>query len=180
MKVFETSLEGCYLIEPQLFHDERGFFMEAFNQKKLNKLIGNNINFVQDNLSFSKKNVLRGLHYQTGSSSQAKLVTVLSGKVLDVIVDLRNNSKTFGKHFKIELSSDNNKQLFIPRGFAHGFLVLSDIAVFSYKCDNFYNKDSESGIIFNDSDLAIDWGIAINNAILSEKDLCLPNFNNVF
>lgn len=180
MNLLETNFEGCFVIEPLVFEDQRGFFLETFNQETFEKSIDQKIDFVQDNMSYSKKGVLRGLHYQKGNSSQAKLVSVLKGKVLDVVVDLRRNSKTRGAHFKIILSSENKKQLFIPRGFAHGFLVLSDSAVFNYKCDNFYDKDSESGIIFNDSVLAIDWGIDHNKVILSKKDLQLPNYNTVF
>ena len=180
MNIKETGFEGCYIIKPKVFDDDRGFFLETFNQEKFEKSICQKINFVQDNMSYSSKGVLRGLHYQKDNSSQAKLVHVLHGEVIDVIVDLRQTSKNFGKHFKIVLSAMNKKQLFIPRGFAHGFLVLSENALFSYKCDNFYNKEKETGIIFNDPTLKIDWGIAINNAVLSEKDLCLPNFNNLF
>ena len=140
MKVTETKLQGCYILEPKVFKDKRGFFFESFNEATFNTLIGQNIKFVQDNESFSSKGVLRGLHYQTGEYTQAKLVRVVKGSVLDVAVDLRKESITFGQYFSIELTEENKKQLFIPRGFAHGFVVLSDTAIFSYKCDNFYNK----------------------------------------
>ena len=180
MNLKETGFEGCYLIEPLVFNDERGFFLETFNQEKFQKLTGRQIDFVQDNMSYSFKGVLRGLHYQKGNSSQAKLVHVLHGEVLDVIVDLRQNSKTFGQHLKILLSQENKKQLFIPRGFAHGFLVLSENALFSYKCDNFYNREEEAGIIYNDPTLNIDWGRDLKDLKLSEKDLLLPQFNSVF
>lgn len=180
MDLKETGFEGCYIIEPKVFNDERGFFLETFNQDIFEKYTDQQINFVQDNMSSSNKGVLRGLHYQKGSSSQAKLVHVLHGEVLDVIVDLRQNSKTFGQHLKILLSQENKKQLFIPRGFAHGFLVLSEKALFSYKCDNFYNKEEEAGIIFNDPTLNIDWGRNLKDLKLSEKDLLLPQFNSVF
>lgn len=180
MNLKETGFEGCYIIEPQVFNDDRGFFLETFNQEKFKKLIGQQIDFVQDNMSYSFKGVLRGLHYQKGNSSQAKLVHVLYGEVLDVLVDLRQNSKTFGQHLKILLSQENKKQLFIPKGFAHGFLVLSENALFSYKCDNFYNREEEAGIIYNDPTLNIDWGRDLKDLKLSEKDLLLPQFNSAF
>lgn len=180
MNLKETGFEGCFIIEPKIFDDDRGFFLETFNQEKFEKLIYQKINFVQDNMSYSFKGVLRGLHYQKGTSSQAKLVQVLQGEVLDVIVDLRPTAKTFGKHFKIILSALNKKQLFIPRGFAHGFLVLSEHAIFSYKCDNFYNKEDEAGIIFSDPTLNIDWGAHLDDLKLSEKDMQLPAFKDAF
>ncbi len=176
MKAEETKLKGCYIIEPTIFEDERGYFFENFNQRKFYELTGEKINFVQNNQSFSKKGVLRGLHYQRGEFAQAKLVQVLRGRVLDIIVDIRKESETFGEHFAIELSSENKKQLFIPRGFAHGFIVLSNKAEFFYKCDNFYNKESERGIKFNDSDLNIDWKLDESEYIISDKDLNLPTF----
>jgi len=138
----ETKLKGCFIIEPKVILDERGYFMESFNEETFQKGIGQTVHFVQDNQSFSTKGVLRGLHYQTGEHAQAKLVRVLQGEVLDVAVDIRPNSKTFGQYEAIVLSSENQKQFFVPRGFAHGFLVLSETAVFFYKCDNFYNKES--------------------------------------
>lgn len=178
MTVKETKLKGCYILEPKVFQDNRGYFFESFNQNIFNKLIGENINFIQDNESFSLKGVLRGLHYQTGEYAQAKLVRVIKGAVLDVAVDNRKNSSTYGEHVSIELSEENKKQLFIPRGFAHGFMVLSDTAIFSYKCDNFYNKESEGGIIYNDESLNIDWQLNETEFIVSEKDLELPNIEN--
>jgi len=178
MNIEETKLKGCFIIEPKVFEDKRGYFFESFNQNKFNELLGYQINFVQDNESFSSKGVLRGLHYQTGEHEQAKLVRVISGKVLDVVVDLRKDSATFGQHVSIELSSKNKKQLFVPRGFAHGFVVLSETVVFTYKCDNFYNKESEAGIIYNDLNLGIDWLLNSNEIIISEKDTQLPSFEN--
>ncbi|QFZ54439.1 dTDP-4-dehydrorhamnose 3,5-epimerase [Oceanihabitans sp. IOP_32] len=178
MIVKETKLQDCYILEPTVYADERGYFFESYNQKVFNKLLGANVNFVQDNESFSSKGVLRGLHYQTGAHAQAKLVRVLNGRVLDVAVDLRKESQTFGQHVAVELSEQNKKQLFVPRGFAHGFVVLSDTALFSYKCDNFYNKEAEAGIIFNDKYLDIDWQLNEEDFIVSEKDLVLPKFEN--
>lgn len=174
MNVKETKLKGCFIIEPRIFNDSRGYFLESFNQKAFDQIIGKETIFVQDNESYSTKGVLRGLHYQTGEFSQAKLVRVIKGKVLDVAVDIRYGSATFGQHVCVELSEENKRQLFIPRGFAHGFIVLSDVAIFSYKCDNYYNKESEGGIIYNDSTLAIDWQLEENEFIVSEKDKTLP------
>jgi len=176
MIVEETKLKGCFILEPTVFKDSRGYFFESFNQQKFNESIGLNINFIQDNESFSVNGTLRGLHYQKGEFAQAKLVRVIKGNVLDVAVDIRKNSPTFGEHISLELSEDNKQQLFIPRGFAHGFVVLSDTAIFSYKCDNFYNKESEGGIIYNDKDLNIDWKLDESELIFSEKDLELPWF----
>lgn len=177
MKVTETKLKGCFLIEPQVFKDERGYFFESFNAHKFNEAIRGEINFVQDNQSFSNYGVVRAIHYQLGEHAQAKLVRVLSGSVLDVAIDLRKESKTFGQHFSIELSANNKKQLFIPRGFGHGFSVLSETAEFFYKCDNFYNKDAEAGIIYNDSSLNIDWKIEAHQIKVSSKDLILTQLN---
>jgi dTDP-4-dehydrorhamnose 3,5-epimerase len=174
MNFIATKLEGCYIIEPKIINDDRGYFMESFNENTFQKGIGQTIHFVQDNQSFSSKGVLRGLHYQVGEHSQAKLVRVLSGKVLDVAVDIRPNSKTFGEHVSVLLTADNQTQFFVPRGFAHGFLVLSDTATFFYKCDNFYNKESEGGIIYNDKTLNIDWGFSESQLIISEKDKVQP------
>lgn len=178
MNFIETKLKGCFIIEPKVFHDERGYFMESFNQNTFNQGIGQEVTFVQDNQSFSSRGVLRGLHYQTGEHAQAKLVRVLQGEVLDVAVDLRPNSKTFGQSYSILLSAENKKQFFVPRGFAHGFIVLSETATFFYKCDNFYNKESEGGLIYNDPSLAIDWGMPEEDLIISEKDQVLPRIEN--
>jgi dTDP-4-dehydrorhamnose 3,5-epimerase len=178
MNVTETHLQGCFIIEPRVFEDQRGYFFETFNQDKFNELIGAQVNFVQDNESASTKGVLRGLHYQTGEHAQAKLVRVIEGVVLDIVVDLRKDSKTYGKQFSIELSASNKMQLFVPKGFAHGFIVLSDTATFSYKCDNYYNKASEGGIIYNDKFLNIDWQLPESQFVISEKDLELPTFEN--
>lgn len=176
MKVTETFLKGCFIIEPQVFEDDRGFFFESFNEKEFQQVIGEKVRFVQDNQSFSSKGVIRAIHYQKGNFAQAKLVRVLKGTVLDVAVDLRPESSTFGQHYSIELSADNKKQLFIPRGFGHGFSVLSDTAEFFYKCDNYYNKASEGGIIYNDEFLNIDWKLSIEEVKVSSKDIELPSF----
>ncbi|WP_130734816.1 dTDP-4-dehydrorhamnose 3,5-epimerase [Flavobacterium sp. J27] len=174
MNFITTKLSDCYIIEPKIIHDERGYFMESFNEKTFQEGIHQNVHFVQDNQSYSTKGVLRGLHYQSGSSAQAKLVRVLEGEVLDVAVDIRPNSPTFGEHVSVLLSSENKRQFFIPRGFAHGFIVLSNTATFFYKCDNFYNKESEGGIIYNDPELKIDWKFSFEELIVSEKDKNLP------
>jgi dTDP-4-dehydrorhamnose 3,5-epimerase len=179
MTVTETKLKGCFILEPKVFYDQRGYFLESYNQQTFNKAIGQDISFVQDNESLSSKGVLRGLHYQKGAFAQAKLVRVIKGSVLDIAVDIRKESVTFGQYFSIELSEQNKKQLFVPRGFAHGFIVLSDMALFSYKCDNFYNKESEGGIIYNDSSLKIDWKLNEDEFVISEKDLILPKFNEL-
>jgi dTDP-4-dehydrorhamnose 3,5-epimerase len=174
MTVKETKLQGCFIVENRVFEDKRGYFYESFNQNQFNNKIGSNINFVQDNESYSTKGVLRGLHYQIGIYAQAKLVRVIRGKVLDIAIDIRKNSSTFGEYVSIELTEENKKQLFIPRGFAHGFVVLSDAAIFSYKCDNYYNKESEGGIIYNDPTLNINWQLPEESLIVSEKDVVLP------
>ncbi len=176
MKIIPTFIKDLLIIEPDVFADKRGYFFESFNKKRFEELTGKNIEFVQDNESKSKYGTLRGLHYQTGAFAQAKLVRVVTGKVLDIAVDIRENSKTYGQYFSLELSEDNKKQLFIPRGFAHGFVVLSEEAIFSYKCDNYYNKESEGGIIFNDHILNIDWKIGSGDIILSDKDKLHPVF----
>lgn len=178
MKVTETELKGCFVIEPAVFKDDRGYFFESFNAKRFNEIIGKKVAFVQDNQSYSSYGVIRAIHYQLGDFAQAKLVRVLSGRVKDVAVDLRKGSPTFGQHFSIELSAENKKQLFIPRGFGHGFSVLSESAEFFYKCDNFYNKASERGIIYNDLSLNIDWQIPLNEIKVSEKDLDLSVLEN--
>lgn len=180
MKVKEAYLKGCYIITPNIFEDERGCFYESFNTRIFKELTGVQVSFVQDNVSKSFKGVLRGLHFQTGNNAQAKLVQVLKGKVMDVCVDLREGSQTFGKYFSIILDEVNRTQLFIPRGFAHGFFVLEDNTVFTYKCDNFYNKDSEAGILYNDEYLNIDWRIGNQKTIISKKDQDLPKFKDFF
>ncbi|MES2454295.1 MAG: dTDP-4-dehydrorhamnose 3,5-epimerase [Bacteroidota bacterium] len=174
MKVNETKLKGCFVIEPSVFKDARGYFFESFNQAKFEELTGQDGHFVQDNQSASTYGVVRGLHFQTGVHAQAKLVRVLEGKVLDVAVDIREGSETYGQWISVELSAENNLQLYIPRGFAHGFSVLTETAVFAYKCDNGYNKQSEGGLRYNDPDLNIDWGIPEDQMNLSEKDSILP------
>ena len=179
MKAIETKLKGCFIIEPLVFGDERGYFFESFNQDKFESLINQEVCFVQDNQSFSTRGVLRGLHYQKGIHAQAKLVRVLKGSVLDVAVDLRTDSKTFGQFISVELTSENKKQLFVPKGFAHGFVVLSETATFFYKCDNYYNKASEGGIIYNDNQLNIDWIIPEEELLVSEKDRVLPNLEQL-
>ena len=179
MRVEKTILEGCYLIHDTFHGDHRGYFFESFNRKTFFDQTGLDINFVQDNQSGSQKGVLRGLHFQHGEYSQAKLVRVLQGKVLDVAVDLRPGSVTFGKYVSVELSGDSHTQFFVPRGFAHGFVVLSEQAVFFYKCDNYYNKASEGGIIYNDPELAINWQLKPEELLLSEKDTVLPTLKEV-
>lgn len=176
----ETPLKDCYLITPKIFEDARGYFYESFNKRVFEAHTGISVNFVQDNQSKSSKGVLRGLHFQTGNHAQAKLVSVVKGSVLDVCVDLRQDSETFGMHFSTLLSGTNKKQLFVPRGFAHGFLVLENDTIFAYKCDNFYNKEAELGMLYNDQNLNIDWGMATNKLIISEKDKKLPTFKELF
>lgn len=178
MKIFETEIRDVYIVEPQIFEDSRGYFFESYNQAKFAEA-GLNYNFIQDNQSKSVYGTIRGLHFQKGEFSQAKLVRVLQGAVLDVAVDLRVGSPTFGKHVAVELTAENNRQLMIPRHFAHGFSVLSETAVFAYKCDNVYSKASEGGINFNDKSLGIDWRIPEEKAILSEKDKILPLLKDV-
>ncbi len=170
MQIIETPLKDCWLIKNSLFHDERGYFLESFNHQKFSSATGWQGHFVQDNQSASTYGVVRGLHFQRGEHAQAKLVRVVYGKVLDVAVDLRPDSPSFGKSYCVELSDNNEHQLFVPRGFAHGFSVLSDRAVFFYKCDNYYNKPSEGGIHPFDAQLAIDWQIPPGEAVLSAKD----------
>jgi len=179
MKVTETKLKGCFIIEPTIFGDERGYFFESFNKEKFKKLTGKEIEFVQDNEAFSNRGVLRGLHFQKGEFAQAKLVRVVKGSVLDVVVDLRPGSKTYGETVSCILSRDNKKQLFAPRGFAHGYAVLEDNTVFVYKCDNYYQPASESGIIYNDATLNIDWMLSEDEIILSDKDKILQTLNEL-
>ena len=178
MQAITTGLSGCIILEPKVIRDERGYFMESFNEKTLEQVSGHSVHFVQDNQSHSMQGVLRGLHYQCGEHAQAKLVRVIHGEVLDVAVDIRPESATYGQHVAVHLSAENQRQLFIPRGFAHGFLVLSATATFFYKCDNFYNKESEGGILFNDLDIGIDWQFPLDKVLVSEKDKNLPTFKN--
>lgn len=175
MSFITTDLPGLVIFEPKIFEDSRGYFFESYNEK-LFSANGISTRFVQDNQSSSCYGVVRGLHYQLEPYAQVKLVRVLHGKILDVVVDIRSGSPTYGKSFGVELSEQNKKQLFIPAGFAHGFSVLSEKAEISYKCNNFYNKESEGGIIYNDSELNIDWKIPADKVIVSDKDKSLPSF----
>lgn len=176
MKVSKTNIEGLLLIEPDLFSDDRGYFFESYRKEKYAE-IGLDINFVQDNISQSKKGTLRGLHYQVGDKAQGKLCQVISGKILDVAVDIRFGSPTFGKHYTHVLNTEKKMQIWIPSGLAHGFSVLSDEAIFSYKCTNYYSKDHERSILYNDPDLNIDW--QVENPVVSEKDLKAKKFNEI-
>ena len=178
MKITRTALDGVVIIEPQVFEDARGYFFESWNKAKMEEA-GLNYDFIQDNQSKSCYGTIRGIHFQKGEFSQAKLVRVLQGTVLDVAVDLRKDSKTFGQHVAVELSAENNRQLMIPRGFGHGFSVLTPTAVFAYKCDNVYNKASEAGIRFDDPALGIDWKVKPEEAVLSDKDKILPFLKDV-
>lgn len=175
MKLVETGISGLFVIEPKVFGDHRGYFLETFNQNTF-KQLGLDYHFVQDNESFSKYGTLRGLHFQKGAQAQAKFVRVIQGKVLDVVVDLRKESDTFGKSFSVELSDENKRMFMIPRGFAHGFVVLSETALFSYKCDNFYSPENEGGLLYSDPSLNIDWKVPAEKIILSDKDLKNPTF----
>ena len=177
MKIISTKINDLFILEPEIFSDHRGYFLESYKHKWFN-LNFPHINFVQENESFSKYGVLRGLHLQLPPYDQTKLVRVTMGEVLDVAVDLRPNSKTYGDYVKIKLSDENRLQFLIPRGFAHGFIVLSDFARFNYKVDNYYSKSSETGLIWDDSDLSIDWEVPKNEIIISKKDLELPNLKN--
>jgi dTDP-4-dehydrorhamnose 3,5-epimerase len=173
MKIIPTSIPDVLIIEPQVFEDSRGYFIETYNQAKF-EANGLKYNFLQDNQSFSQYGTIRGLHFQTGEYAQAKLVRTMQGIVLDVAVDLRANSPTKGQHVAVELSDTNFRQLLIPRGFAHGFAVLSETAIFAYKCDNIYHKDSEAGILYSDTELQINWQISTDNQIVSDKDKTWP------
>ena len=175
MKFSRAEIPDIIIIEPDVFTDERGYFFESFKQDELNDYLGYIINFCQDNESESSYGVLRGLHYQLNPYAQSKLVRVIKGKVLDVSVDIRIGSPTFGKHLDVELSEENKKQLFIPKGFAHGFVVLSETAIFCYKVDNYYDKESERGIAYNDPNLEIDWKIKNEDLKISDKDIRLPS-----
>ena len=178
MILFKTTFDSLVVLKPNIFKDNRGYFMESYNQKKISNLLGN-VNFVQENESESTRGVLRGLHFQKPPYAQAKLVRCLKGSVLDVVLDLRKDSKTYGIFETFLLTEENKKQLFIPKGFAHGFVVLSEIAIFSYKVDNYYNSDFESGVLWNDLNLNIDWKINKKEIIVSKKDKNLPTFNEI-
>ena len=179
MEIQETGLKDCIITKPRIFEDPRGYFFESFNRNTFEEKTGLSGNFVQDNQSFSSYGVIRGLHAQSGEFAQAKLVRVLKGEVLDVAVDVRPGSPTFGKHISVRLSAENNLQLYVPRGFLHGFSVLSETAEFFYKCDNFYQKSAEVGIMYNDADLNIDWMVPADKASVSEKDLILQPFSSL-
>lgn len=177
MEVIKTGIEGVYIIEPRLFKDARGYFFESFSQREFEEKVGL-IQFVQDNESMSSYGVMRGLHFQRPPYTQSKLVRCVRGAVLDVAVDLRKGSTTYGQHVAVELTEDNHRQFFIPKGFAHGFAVLSETAVFQYKCDEFYHPEADGGISILDASLGIDWRIPTDKAILSEKDTKHPMLNN--
>ncbi len=182
MEVIKTDIDGLVILEPKVFKDSRGYFFESFSQREFEEKV-RKVNFVQDNESMSTYGVMRGLHFQRPPYSQSKLVRCVKGKVLDVAVDIRRGSPTYGQHVAVELSEDNHRQFFIPRGFAHGFVVLSETAKFQYKCDDFYTPEADGGISIKDESLGIDWGISIEDAILSEKDLkhlCLKEFDSPF
>lgn len=180
MKIIETNLKGCFVIEPTIFKDKRGSFLLEFNKKEFQEKTGFAGDFVLGNQSTSQYGVVRGLHMQTGKFAQAKLVRVVKGRILDIAVDVRKDSVTFGQVFSIELSGENNKQLYIPKGFLHGFSVLENDTIVSYKCDNYYKPESETGVIYNDKDLNIDWKIPKEDIILSKKDEVLINFQTLF
>ncbi len=179
MQLTHTNLKDSFILEPEVFGDHRGYFYEFFNQKTFRELTGLDIGFVQDNLAKSQKGVLRGFHFQKGKYAQAKLVSVFQGAVLDVIIDLRKNSETFGKHFSIVLSAKNKKQLFVPRGFAHAYLCLEDDSLFYYKIDNHYSQENESGIVYDDPTINFNWNFS-DEIFLSEKDKKLPYFKDIF
>jgi len=175
MECIHTEIKDCFIIKPTVFSDNRGYFFESFNEQKFNQITGLEIHFVQDNQAKSDRGILRGLHFQKGAHAQAKLVRVLQGKVIDVAVDLRKDSPTYLQHIAVELSAENNLQLFVPRGFAHGYSVLEDNTVFCYKCDNYYNKEVEAGVYYADPKLNINWQLKEDEIILSEKDKQLMN-----
>ncbi len=177
MEIIKSDIEGVVIIEPRIFSDDRGYFYESFSEREFREKVCKTT-FVQDNQSKSSYGVLRGLHFQKAPHAQSKLVRVIKGRVLDVAVDIRKGSPTYGRYVAVELNEENHRQLFIPRGFAHGFVVLSEEAIFQYKCDNFYSKESEGSLRWNDEDLSIDWGISEEVAILSEKDQVSPLFKD--
>ena len=178
MNVIQTEIQGVVIIEPRVFGDSRGYFFESFSEKNFKEQVAD-VDFVQDNQSKSCYGVVRGLHFQKPHHAQAKLVRVVKGRVLDVAVDLRKGSPTYGKHVAVELTEDNHRQFYIPRGFAHGFAVLSEEAIFQYKCDNYYAPQSEGAVAWNDPDLGIDWGVPLEKAILSEKDMKHPRLKDI-
>ncbi|HEX7366618.1 MAG TPA: dTDP-4-dehydrorhamnose 3,5-epimerase [Pelobium sp.] len=178
MNIIETPIKDLLIIEPKVWKDDRGYFFESYNKAAFEK-IGINVDFVQDNQSFSHKNALRGLHCQANPHAQGKLVRVIRGKVLDIAVDIRKNSATYGEHFSIELSGENKKMFYVPPGFLHGFVTLEDETIFNYKCTGLFNKDAELGVIWNDAELGIDWGINPADAIVSAKDAVLPAFSTI-
>lgn len=177
MEIISTPLDGCVIIKPSIYQDARGYFFESFNEQRFNEKVGVNLRFVQDNQSFSSYGVLRGLHFQKGAHAQAKLVRVLKGEVLDVAVDLRPDSPTYRESFSVVLSEENKLQFFIPRGFAHGFVVLSEFAEFFYKCDNYYHKAAEGGLHYADPSLNIDWKVPFEKLLVSDKDQELPELS---
>lgn len=179
LELEQTPLKDCFLLKPSVFRDHRGIFLESFSQRRFKEVTGLDVEFVQDNQSSSKKGVLRGLHFQKGKFAQSKLVRTLVGKVLDVVVDLRPGSPTFKKSFKAVLSDKNHHQLFVPAGFAHGFLTLSETSVFAYKCDQYFNKEADAGVYYNDPVFNIDWEFPEDQIILSEKDAKLPTFKDL-
>lgn len=179
MNIIKTEIEGIYIIDPQVFGDKRGYFFESFNAERFLAQTGIDVTFVQDNESRSKRGVLRGLHFQMDPYAQAKLVRVVSGRVLDVAVDIRPESPTFGKYVATELSGDNHRQMFIPKGFAHGYVVLEDNTVFQYKCDEFYHPESEGGIAWNDPQIGIEWPLSESELILSDKDRNRPTLKEL-
>ncbi len=176
MQIEKTKLADCYILKPRVFEDARGYFFESFNRKAFEEHTDMNGAFVQDNQSYSSYGVIRGLHAQAGEHAQAKLVRVLKGEVIDVAVDARRGSPTFGQHVAVRLSAENKLQLYVPRGFLHGFAVVSETAEFFYKCDNFYNSESEEGVLYNDPFLGIDWGVEEGKEVVADKDLALPGF----
>ncbi|HTN47093.1 MAG TPA: dTDP-4-dehydrorhamnose 3,5-epimerase [Flavipsychrobacter sp.] len=178
MNVIQTPLEGLLIIEPRVFNDDRGYFFESFNEQAFERATGFTNKFVQDNQARSTINVLRGLHYQNAPNAQTKLVRVLEGAIWDAVVDIRPDSKTFGQWFGVELSAENKRQFLVPRGFAHGYSVLTETAEVFYKCDNFYSKSDEGGVLYNDPSLSIDWKIDLQHAIVSDKDLVQPLFKD--
>lgn len=179
MKIIETEIQGLFIIEPDVYGDSRGYFFESFNKRRFEEQTGISVDFVQDNESRSTYGVVRGLHFQRPPHAQAKLVRVVSGRVLDVAVDLREGSPTYGKHVAVELSGENHRQVFIPKGFAHGFSVLSEEAVFQYKCDDYYAPETEGAVAWDDPDIAIDWRIPADKMILSEKDKKHPRLSEL-